>query len=405
MGQELTTFADRPALSTKFATFFQENKNIQDKETTPSLSIEGKNFTVILNGEKTVIQKRDADGELEPVKSLKVIILDAAQTRGRSYYAGAYDPSKATMPDCWSDDSVTPSKNVKKPCAASCAACPMSAKGSRPSTRNKEGVACGQHQMIAVIPASDFTFEPLRVKLPITSVWDGKNPANDEACKFAFKNYTDYLRAHQVDHTALLVTKLTFDKDAEYPKLLFQRDVFLNDEQIEKLIPIIQSDKVKQLISSTWTPNGRDGVRVAELSGPEDNAAAAAAKDVTPPKTTEAEAAAKVAQEVAAKLAADAAAKAEAKAKKVAEAKAAAEAAAAAAAAAAKAAEDDDDGEPVLPGSAAAAPTQPVADAKAGAPKVKATPAAAPATTKPATADAATGAPPGLDKLLGAWGE
>lgn len=423
MGQELTTFADRPALSTKFAKFFEENKNIQDKSTTPSLSIENKNWTVVLNGEKTVLQKRDADGDMVPLTTMKVIVLDQAPTRGRAYYGKTYDPKKAEMPECWSEDSVSPSPHVKESpkndegvCVKSCAACPMSVKGSRKSDNGKETTACGQHQMIAVIPANDFTFEPLRMKLPITSVWDGQNKANDEAGWFAFKNYTDYLRAHQVDHTAMLVTKMKFDATPgiSYPKVLFARDKFLTDEEIEKLIPIIQGEKVKALVNGSWTPNGRDGVKTAQLSGPADDEAAAAAKDVTPSNAEKAAAivAAREAKEAEA-AAAEVAKKAAAKAKRIAEAQAALAAAAAEdddppatpATVAKTAPADDDDGDPVLPGTAAAAPTQAASAAKAGAPKVKATAAAAPAAGKPATAAAAGAAPEGLNDLLSKWGD
>ena len=76
MAQELTTFADRPALSPKYSKFFEEHKNIQDRATVPSVSYEGKKWTLVLGGEKRVVQKRDADGDLVPVTTLKVVVLD-----------------------------------------------------------------------------------------------------------------------------------------------------------------------------------------------------------------------------------------------------------------------------------------------------------------------------------------
>ena len=93
MAQELTTFADRPALSPKHSKFFEENKNIQDRQTVPSISYEGKKWTIVLNGEKRIVQKKDADGDLVPVTTLKVVVLDQNPVRGRAYYEGAYNPS------------------------------------------------------------------------------------------------------------------------------------------------------------------------------------------------------------------------------------------------------------------------------------------------------------------------
>ena len=405
MAQELTTFADRPALSPKYSKFFEENKNIQDRQTVPSISYEGKKWTIVLNGEKHIVQKKDADGDLVPVTTLKVVVLDQNPVRGRAYYEGAYNPETVTMPRCWSDDSVTPSKFVKEPCAANCATCPMSAKGSRKSDdpTKKELVACSQHQFIAVVPAFDLNHEPLRMKLAITSIWDGKNKANDEAGWFAFKNYTDFLRANGVDHTGLVVTKMKFDSTVGigYPKVLFARDRFLTDEDMDVLVPIIQSQKVKQLISTSWTPNGVDGVKQGAISGPADDEAAEKAKDVTPKGPTAEEIAVKAAQDAAAKSLAEKDAR---KAAKVAVAQAAADAAKAAAEAAAKAAEDDDD-EPVVTkareivGADDDEPVAPKAAAKADKPKSKAEPKATPTIAVPA------GVPAGMAELLGKWGD
>ena len=390
MAQELTTFADRPALSPKHSKFFEENKNIQDRQTVPSISYEGKKWTIVLNGEKRVVQKQDGDGDLVPVTTLKVVVLDQNPVRGRAYYEGAYNPEMVTMPRCWSDDSVTPSKFVSEPVSKNCANCPMSAKGSRKSDdpTKKDLVACSQHQFIAVVPAFDLNHEPLRMKLAITSIWDGKNKANDEAGWFAFKNYTDFLRANGVDHTGLVVTKMKFDSSVgiTYPKVLFARDRFLTDDDMDVLVPVIQSQKVKRLISTSWTPNGVDGVKQGAISEPADDDAADAAKDVTPKGPT--------AEEIAAQK--DAAEKAARKAAKVEAARLAKEAAEAAA----KAADEDDDNMVITQARATVdADDEPVATkakAETTKPKAKA--------DKPAAAVPA-GVPAGMAELLGKWGD
>lgn len=419
MGTAVATFADRPALSPRLQKIMEQESNLVEKMTTPSLSIKGKNFHISLNGEMQTLQKKDADGDMVPVTTFKVIVLAAAKERGRAFYEGEYDDSKVAMPFCWSDDSVTPSKAVKKPCAASCAACPNSVKGSKKQEgkdgKDAEGYACGQYQMLALVPASDPTFEPLRIKLPITSVFDGRSPQNDAEGKFAWKNYSDYLRANGIHHSAEVITKLMFDKKA-YPKLLFMRDAWTPEATVEQLVDVIQSDKVKRLVGPSWTPNGVDGVKTAQISGPEDDDAANNAKDVTEDPAVAKAAAKKAAEFTAAQAAAAEAAEAAATA---AAAKAAKKAALLAQMAALEAEEAggaapvvtasqvvaDDDDEPALPGSAAAKPTPAAASAKAGATKVKATPAAATATVKTATATAEGAAPSGLGKLLGKWGD
>ena len=196
------------------------------------------------------------------------------------------------------------------------------------------------------------------------------------------------------------MTKMKFDSTVGigYPKVLFARDRFLTDEDMDILVPVLQSQKVKQLISTSWTPNGVDGVKQGAISGPADDEAAGAAKDVTPKIDAE-----KVAAEVKAQL--EASEKAAKKAVKLAAAQAAADAAKAAAEAAVKAAEDDDDDAPVVTKARAAVdadddePVAVKATAKADKPKADAKKVDKPAAAVPA------GVPAGMAELLGKWGD
>ena len=51
--------------------------NIADRQTTPSLSYEGKVWTISVNGEKTKLMKRDADGDEMPVAVMRERNADA----------------------------------------------------------------------------------------------------------------------------------------------------------------------------------------------------------------------------------------------------------------------------------------------------------------------------------------
>jgi hypothetical protein len=300
----------------------------------------------------------------------------------------------------------------------------MSAKGSKKTDAGKDTTACSQYQLIALVPAKDPNFEPLRLKLPITSVYDGQNPQNDAENWYAFSNYTTWLRANGIRHTAEVITKIKFDKGANYPKLLFFKDAWTPNDVVDKLIPVIESAKVKQLVSASWTPNGVDGQRTATSGtveeGPDERAEAA--KDITPkgPTPEELAAAAEALEKV------EAAKAAQAKAARIAAAKLAAakllaeaegdeggepEAAPAEPAkhqkgsGGATASLADDDGDPALPGSAEAKPTPAAVAARGGASQAKATAAAPLAAGKAATVPAAGAAPKDLSKLLGKWGD
>ena len=371
----LAVLDQRPtSLSTETAKFFDENTNIPDKVTTPSLSYSGKTWAISLNGESTKLMKKNADGDEEPLAVMRVVVLGWNQRRGRAYYEGAYDKDKPGMPVCWSDDGITPDSRIKEPKAAKCDGCPLSIKGSKVTEQGKGVVACAEHRMLAVVPSKKLEIGPLRLKLAVTSDYDGQSPEHEAEGWYAWKGYTDMLRARQVPHTAMLVTKMKFDKNKEWPKVLFSVDEWLPEATLQSLMPVIKGDEVKGLLSGTWTPAGTDGKLIegtkAEVTA-DDGAAAQTAAD---------------AKANAEKVAADE--KAARKAVK----KAAADAAAAAAKAAA---EDDDDGEMVMlaPGSPEPVKPQVVAPkVTASQPTAAATPAA-PAATVPAA----------LGSLLDEW--
>jgi hypothetical protein len=371
MSSELTLF-ERPAdLPAEVATFLDEETNIPPKQTVPSLSYEGKTWTISLEGEKTKLMRKNADGESEPITTFSVIILDWNKRRGRSYYEGAYDPNKPLPPVCWSEDGVKPHDSITDPQCATCAKCPMSVKGSKVTEQGKAVVACSEHRMIVVVPASKPEFQPLRMKLAQTSDWDGQSSDQEAQGWYAFKNYTDMLRARGVDHTAEIVTKMRFDPDSTWPKVMFKADKRVDTPVLIKLIPVIKGDEVKKLMAGGWTPAGVDGEKIEKAEAP----------DLSVKTEAELVAEVKAAKE---KATAEKAAK-----KAATDAKAAAEAAVAAR----KSTEEGDEGV-ILPGEEAAP--------AATSPKEKATPKAGKAAA-PKTEPAATSTDAQLEALMHEW--
>jgi|GEM_PF-2992025 hypothetical protein len=366
MSNELTLF-ERPAdLPAEVTTFLDEETNIPPKQTVPSLSYEGKTWTISLEGEKTKLMRKNADGESEPISTFSVIILDWNKRRGRSYYEGAYDPNKPLPPVCWSEDGVKPHDSITDPQCATCAKCPMSVKGSKVTEQGKAVVACSEHRMIVVVPATKPEFQPLRLKLAQTSDWDGQSPDQEAQGWYAFKNYTDMLRTRGIIHTAEIVTKMRFDPDSTWPKVMFKADKRVDTPTLFKLIPVIKSDEVKKLMAGGWTPAGVDGEKIEKA---EDTGKSVLDKPID-----------KEAVEKAAK-------------EKVTAEKTAKKAAAEAAAAAKRAAEESDE-DVILPGEGAAP--------AATSPKEKATLKAGKAAA-PKTEPAATSTDAQLEALMHEW--
>ena len=330
MSNALAIFDNKANLPGYLNDFFEEEGgNIVERGSVPSLGIEGKVWAVALNGEKTKLIRTNEDGDEVPVPVIRGVILAYSPERARNYYEGGYDPATPTPPKCWSNDGVKPDASIAEPINSVCAKCPMSIKGSRVNEQGKEVIACAQHRMLAVLPMFKkgvLNDQALRLKLSITSLFDGQSPDLEKEGWFAFENLLKFLRSKGVKHTAGIIVKMKFDPNVAYPKVIFSPEAMLPQELLEAVKPMLKDEAVLGLIEGKWTPAGTDGKPVDEPAEPAEDKAA------------------KAAEEAKAKAEAAKAAKAAAAAKKKAEAEAAAAAAAEAAAkAAAVAAEDDED--------------------------------------------------------------
>ena len=229
--------------------------NIPDRQNVPSLSYEGKVWQIVKNGNRQKLQMQNSDGDVVPVPVMRAVILNFNGDRGRAYYEGTYNPAAATAPKCWSPDGKRPDDSVKEKMSATCEGCPMSVKGSKVDN-GREMVACSSHRMLAVAPAFDLAQDPLRLKIAVTSDYDKELV---EHGWFAFRQYVDFLKSKGISHTALVVTKIKFDNQQAYPKLLFALDRLLTAEEVAKVIPVTKSDVVKDLLTEKWTAAGVNG--------------------------------------------------------------------------------------------------------------------------------------------------
>lgn len=218
----------------------------------PTLSFEGKVWSVTMNGEKKQLMRKNAEGDDEPVSVMRVVVVGAAPSRGRAYYEGTYDPTKVGRPLCWSHDGQRPAADVEQPRGTTCKECPMAAKGSRVTDQGKTAVACSQHRLIAVVPAlpGDVEYPVLRMKLAITSDYDANSTALAAERWFAWQQYQDFLRNHKVTHTAKVVTKMRFDPNVAYPKILFSPDRLVTQEEwTGRIKEQVIAESTKDLVS------------------------------------------------------------------------------------------------------------------------------------------------------------
>lgn len=252
----------------------QLGSNIPDKQTVPSLSYKGKVWSIKLDGNETKLARPNADGDMEPLSIFRGVVLNYNNVRGRAYYVGAYDPNATVQPICWSADGKTPDASLPLPDtlptsltaadraktphrqASACSECSRSVKGSKITEQGKSTTECGQHRMLAVVPSFKLDFVPLRLKIAVTSDWD-KDLV--EHGWFAWQQYVDYLKSRGIINTASVVTKMKFDQNEAYPKVMFGVDRFLNEAEMDYIAPLTKSEQVTDLLAEKWTAAGVDG--------------------------------------------------------------------------------------------------------------------------------------------------
>ena len=269
MANDLTIFETQNLVVPDYLNdFLADEDNIKPRAGVPTLSYRGRKWSTIINGEKTMFVRRNAEGDEEPVGVLRVIVLDFSQKRGRTYYEGKFDPENASRPDCWSADGERPDSSIEAPQCATCSNCRMAVKGSKINELGKETTACSQHRMVAVVPAGNLEHPPMRLRLAVTSDFDSMSPDLEKTGWFAFRNYTDYLRSRQITHTSKVVTKIKFDPNKDFAKIIFTAERFIDPAQVAQVAALVRSPEVKALITEQWTPNGEDGTRKSQEPSP-----------------------------------------------------------------------------------------------------------------------------------------
>jgi len=180
----------------------------------PRISLKGKKFRVILDGEE--IRK--------PSQELEVVILAVEPGPGlfiKTYYEGTYNPNDTSPPTCASSNGITPDAWVTSPKNDRCSTCPMNMFGSATAvTSGKKAKACKDSKRIWAALPDDIDGNVFALGIPVTSL---KNVSN----------YAKELQKHNYPMTAV-VTKLSIDDEADFPVVQFSISRFLDEEGYHK---------------------------------------------------------------------------------------------------------------------------------------------------------------------------
>ena len=230
----------------------------------PTLSIKGKVFTLVKGSERKILT-RIVDDEEEPVQSLQLSVV-RANTKYRVFYADNFveGESDGKKPTCFSHDGTAPDRTAVTPQAKKCQVCPQNVWG----VRDGKGTACSVKTRLAVIDPIKMG-EPFLLNVPAAS-------------RKSFAQIVEAADARNKDYNEM-VMRISFDKEAPSPKLVFKPVGWLPDAEYAKVLALYDDETVKDMVG---VPHGAADAAVPVIGEEEVDAAIAASNAVRTAKAT-----------------------------------------------------------------------------------------------------------------------
>jgi len=198
----------------------------------PVLGFRGKVWRLKYRGEEMPLLDENED----PLPSVELILIRAAPHLSKSFYANGYEQGSNNPPDCWSSNGKTPDATVTEPCAQVCALCPYDEFGSG---TNGKGKACADVKRLAVTVLGDIENEtyggPMLLRVPAASL--GELATYETKMKgFGFPLFA-------------IGTRVRFDPNSEFPKLLFKEIRALGDDESVHIASLREDPRVLRIIN------------------------------------------------------------------------------------------------------------------------------------------------------------
>ena len=209
----------------------------------PKVSIEGGKFHEVNAGEtNTYMNAPVAPGQPAlPMMCFEAVVVAANPALVKKFYAAKWQKGDDSAPDCQSNNGITPDAGVPSPQHTNCAQCEQNKWGSKISeATQKETKACSDSKQLVVLPAwfqgwTDYKALGLSVTPAALGNW-GK--------------YVQALSGRNIPVTAV-VTNVTFDATASFPKLQFAFNRFLTPEEFALVSERAKGDDVKNIVQPT----------------------------------------------------------------------------------------------------------------------------------------------------------
>jgi len=230
------------------------------------ISIKGSVFRMMVEG-KEVAKNEE--------RAMNMVIVGAAQYNSRSFYEATFAEGQgAKMPDCFSDNGISPSAKSLAPQSATCKDCPQNVDGSASSGK---GRACRFSRRLAVVLENDQQGDVFQITLPAQSIFgkgiDGKLP---------LEAYVRLLGTNNVSVTSV-VTEMRFDTSSATPKLTFKAVRYLEEDEFANALAKGKTPEAKAAIG--LTAGAIDGAPQIAVAKPVAEKAPIVAEEATPEPT------------------------------------------------------------------------------------------------------------------------
>lgn len=220
----------------------------------PVMSIKGAKWRIVEGGEEHPIYLPDSK-DLAPY--VKVIILRGNPAVSKVFYAGQFVEGSDAAPTCYSNDGIRPAADAVDPQSDACATCPNNVWGSKISPSGSKIKACADVRRLAIMPSEDLDYSPILLRIPGASLSD-------------LGAYGKALKKRGIPYAAV-VTKLSFDPDAAFPKVLFQFDRVLTAEEMNKVAERMGESVIDDILGLTSRGEAPANTAAADKFGiPED---------------------------------------------------------------------------------------------------------------------------------------
>jgi hypothetical protein len=232
----------------------------------PVISIKGKIFTTIRDGERRVLPNpKDPDS---PASSIEVVIVKANKNTSKVFYANGYTEGSDKKPDCYSNDGIAPDASAENPQAKKCAICPQNQWGAKTTADGKKGKACSDSVRIAVSTV-DLINDPYLIRVPATSI-RGLGEFGT-ACAKRGVAYNG------------VIAKISFDMETPTPKLVFKPIGFLDERKFAQVKQAAQSESVRNILGAAYefSDSADPAVDAVEQAKTSSKAAVSRSKQVT----------------------------------------------------------------------------------------------------------------------------